>query len=161
MSWPKDTTAGSFATTLQQIYSTLWSTYRHSSRFNLLFSMKTLSILVSSFAAGAALASVEPRQPRSFQVGQGVWTTSGLLTGKAAPNRTEVSEYLGVPYGAPPVGQLRFAAPEPYIGNGNINATSFVCRLNALALTEFANTECSLCRDYRYLSSTNSVWPLL
>ena len=94
--------------------------------------MRSLSIFVSASAVGIAIASSGQNGPHPFQVGQEVWTTSGLVTGKAAPNRTEVSEYLGVPYGAPPVGQLRFAAPEPFVGHGKINATAFVCMLKGL-----------------------------
>ena len=62
----------------------------------------------------------------SFQVGQAVHTTSGTVIGQAAPNLTAVSEYLGIPYAKPPVGQLRFAAPKPFVGYGKINATSYV-----------------------------------
>lgn len=42
-------------------------------------------------------------------------TSSGAVRGHAARNRTEVSEYLGIPYAQPPMGQLRFAAPRMYI----------------------------------------------
>lgn len=39
-------------------------------------------------------------------------TTSGLIIGHAAPNRSEVTEFLGIPYALPPVGELRFAPPK-------------------------------------------------
>ena len=59
-------------------------------------------------------------------VGQPVGTTSGTVIGHAARNRTGVSEYLGIPFAEPPVGELRFAAPSPYYRRGNITASNFV-----------------------------------
>jgi len=41
-------------------------------------------------------------------------TQNGLIIGHKAPNRTEVNEYLGIPYAQPPINSLRFAPPEPY-----------------------------------------------
>ncbi|KAK7957235.1 uncharacterized protein PG986_006457 [Apiospora aurea] len=38
-------------------------------------------------------------------------TTSGLLIGHPGPNRSDVVEFLGVPYAMPPVGGLRLAPP--------------------------------------------------
>jgi hypothetical protein len=62
----------------------------------------------------------------TFQVGQGVQTTSGFVFGHAAKTATDVSEYLGIPFAQPPVGDLRFAAPQPYKGIGNITASNYV-----------------------------------
>ena len=53
-------------------------------------------------------------------------TSSGLISGHAATNRTQVLEYLGVPYAQPPVGQLRFAPPQPYSSSQPFNASSYV-----------------------------------
>ncbi|KAK9788217.1 hypothetical protein AB5N19_02966 [Seiridium cardinale] len=58
-------------------------------------------------------------------VGQTVKTTSGPATGHAAPNRTEVSEYLGIPYAKPPVDDLRWQPPVQYLGLAPIDATKF------------------------------------
>ncbi|KAL1865182.1 hypothetical protein Daus18300_007309 [Diaporthe australafricana] len=41
-------------------------------------------------------------------------TTSGLIIGHAAPNRSEATEFLGIRYAEPPVGPLRFAPPKRY-----------------------------------------------
>ncbi len=42
-------------------------------------------------------------------------TTSGLVIGHPAPNRTGVTEFLGIKYAEAAVGELRFAAPKRYI----------------------------------------------
>ncbi|KAJ5537231.1 Carboxylesterase type B [Penicillium frequentans] len=49
--------------------------------------------------------------PRSLPLGASVKTSSGLIIGHAGPQFPDVSEYLGIPYASPPMGQLRFAAP--------------------------------------------------
>lgn len=61
-----------------------------------------------------------------WDVGQAVRTSSGTIIGHAASTRLAVSEYLGIPFANPPVGELRFAAPQPYEGRGTINASAFV-----------------------------------
>ncbi|KAG9663134.1 cholinesterase, partial [Aureobasidium melanogenum] len=58
-------------------------------------------------------------------VGSPVNTTSGLIIGHASKNRSKVSEYLGIPYAQPPLGQLRFAAPRNYSSINIFNASSF------------------------------------
>jgi len=84
-------------------------------------------------AAGSLLASAssasqhERRQGyTTFTVGQAVNTTSGTIVGHAARSRTQVSEYLGIPFAQPPVGDLRFAAPQPFNGTAPITASAFV-----------------------------------
>jgi cholinesterase len=61
-----------------------------------------------------------------WKIGQQVSTTSGQVIGGRASTGSEVSGYFGIPYAKPPVGDLRFAPPEKFEGNGIINATSFV-----------------------------------
>lgn len=61
-----------------------------------------------------------------WEVGQTVQTSSGPVQGHVAANATEVSEYLGIPYAQPPVGDLRFRPPVKYTGNSTINGTDFV-----------------------------------
>ena len=58
-------------------------------------------------------------------VGAAVNTTSGRVIGHAASNTTQVSEYLGIPFAKPPLGNLRFAPPEPYSSKADINASKF------------------------------------
>ncbi|KAF2434525.1 alpha/beta-hydrolase [Tothia fuscella] len=60
-----------------------------------------------------------------WKVGQAVGTSSGNIIGHAAPNVTKVSEYLGIPYAKPPVGNLRFAPPQRYKGKGDFVASKF------------------------------------
>ncbi|KAF7893938.1 hypothetical protein EAF00_007452 [Botryotinia globosa] len=58
--------------------------------------------------------------------GNGVQTSSGFVHGYAA-SKTFVTEYLGIPYAQPPIGELRFAAPQKYLGNTSINGTDLMC----------------------------------
>jgi hypothetical protein len=44
-----------------------------------------------------------------------VQTTSGIVVGHEASNRTDVTEFLGIRYAQAPIGNLRFAAPVPYV----------------------------------------------
>ena len=65
-------------------------------------------------------------ESRAWVVGQPVKTTSGTLIGQAAGGAPDVSEYLGIPYAQPPLGDLRWAAPKKFKGTGNITARSYV-----------------------------------
>jgi len=58
--------------------------------------------------------------------GMEVRTTSGLIDGHGAPKRPSVTEFLGVPFAKPPIGSLRFAAPQPYRATGRYKASAFV-----------------------------------
>ena len=83
--------------------------------------------LVHQLLFFTALAVAFPEYVKQdFSVGQEVYTSSGMLIGKPASEKVAVSEYLGIPFAQPPIGNLRFAAPQPYVGSGVINATSFV-----------------------------------
>ena len=64
----------------------------------------------------------------NYTVGQTVDTSSGPVAGHAATTAgySEVSEYLGIPFGQPPVGALRFAAPAKFTGSSLINGSEYV-----------------------------------
>ena len=97
-------------------------------------SIKTLVALCALHNTRAAfLSEGTSLGERAFAVGQSVQTSSGLVTGQAASNRTQVSEYLGIPFAQPPTGILRFAAPEKFSGSGKIQATTFVCYIARLS----------------------------
>lgn len=57
---------------------------------------------------------------------RGIPTTSGLVFGHAATNRTGVTEYLGIPYAAPTDGAQRWMPPQPYHSSNVLNASTWV-----------------------------------
>jgi carboxylesterase type B len=55
-----------------------------------------------------------------------ITTTNGTINGGVCEGY-DVNYFLAIPYAEPPVGELRFAAPEPYnktYAGGALNATS-------------------------------------
>jgi cholinesterase len=75
-----------------------------------------------------SLASVTlavPQAPSSWKPGQTISTTSGPVTGHASSWQKEVSEYLGIPFAVPPVGDLRWTAPKAYKSSKAIGAHKF------------------------------------
>ncbi|KAF7904343.1 hypothetical protein EAF00_001677 [Botryotinia globosa] len=87
--------------------------------------MKLSISSISAIAISAnASALLESRQS-NWTVGQTVQTSSGPANGHPGLNNSQVSEYLGIPFAKPPVGDLRFAAPVAYDGTAIINGTNF------------------------------------
>ncbi|KAF1810959.1 alpha/beta-hydrolase [Eremomyces bilateralis CBS 781.70] len=82
-------------------------------------------MMFSTLRTATLAAFVTSHAYACWDIGQEVQTTSGTIKGHASSWQSEVSEYLGVPYAKPPVGDLRFAAPQPYTGNGSIDAAKF------------------------------------
>lgn len=102
------------------------------------------SILGFVFASRVVSQEIQEIQERALNwtIGQTVQTTSGPVNGHAALNGTiEVSEYLGIPYAIPPVGDLRWTAPQKYTGNSTISGTSFGFSCPANFATSSAKTD--------------------
>ncbi|KAL9121468.1 MAG: hypothetical protein Q9187_001970 [Circinaria calcarea] len=68
-----------------------------------------------------------------------VQTLNGPITGHQAPNRSNVIEYLGIPYAKPPLGSLRFAPPERYNTTEPLIASEFVSRASPKSGTAIAS----------------------
>ncbi|AEO59337.1 hypothetical protein MYCTH_51856 [Thermothelomyces thermophilus ATCC 42464] len=84
--------------------------------------MRHLSLIL---ALGPLLGTTSTCRPPKWSVGQTVQTTSGPVEGHAASVAKEVSEYLGIPYALPPVGDLRFQPPVRYNGSRKIVGKDF------------------------------------
>ncbi|KAE9370113.1 alpha/beta-hydrolase, partial [Stipitochalara longipes BDJ] len=86
--------------------------------------MKSFSLFFLAATSSAFATDLELRAA-NWTVGQTVTTSSGPVTGHPAANDSDVSEYLGIPFGQAPVGDLRFAAPVAFNGTAPLNGTSF------------------------------------
>lgn len=78
-------------------------------------------LAVSAWLCASQLSLAAPST--SFET---VETENGRITGHRAPKANVVWEYLGIPYAQPPLGDLRFAAPQKYKGKGPYTAAKFV-----------------------------------
>ncbi|PMD45906.1 alpha/beta-hydrolase [Hyaloscypha variabilis F] len=86
--------------------------------------MKSFSFFCLAAASCAFANDLEPRAA-NWTVGQTVATSSGPVSGHPATNDSEVSEYLGIPFGQAPIGDLRFAAPIAFSGTEPLSGTDF------------------------------------
>ena len=87
--------------------------------------MRFFTIFALAAASCVFATDLEPRAA-NWTVGQTVKTSSGPVSGHPATNDSEVSEYLGIPFGQAPIGDLRFAAPVAFNGTAPLNGSSFV-----------------------------------
>jgi hypothetical protein len=56
----------------------------------------------------------------------GISTTSGVIVGHAAANKTGVTEYLGIPYAASTNGSQRWMPPQRFTSKKTFNASTWV-----------------------------------
>lgn len=77
-----------------------------------------LAILGTYFAPG--------RYSWGNTAGVTVVTSSGKINGQPAKTQSLVSEYLGIPYAQPPVGELRFVAPVRFKSDQTLDAFVYV-----------------------------------
>ncbi|KAF2431719.1 alpha/beta-hydrolase [Tothia fuscella] len=78
------------------------------------------SLLTLAFALGF----VEGQS--AWKIGNAVKTTSGTVIGQASGWKSEVSEYLGIPFAKPPQDDLRWTAPQAITDDSKvINATKY------------------------------------
>ncbi|KAH6639880.1 carboxylesteras-like protein [Boeremia exigua] len=78
--------------------------------------LSTITILLWASYGGHAASGA------SFET---VKTENGPIVGHRSSGAEAVWEYLGIPYAQPPLGDLRFAAPQKYKANGSYVAESF------------------------------------
>jgi len=86
--------------------------------------MKPSTLLTLTAAVCVYATDLEQRQA-NWTVGQTVKTSSGPVSGHPATNDSQVSEYLGIPFGQAPTGDLRFAAPVAFNGTAPLNGSSY------------------------------------
>jgi cholinesterase len=88
-----------------------------------------LSSLLAIHSFGTLVAAEPAAQvsqsKTAWTVGQPVVAGEVRIHGQASKWQSEVSEYLGIPFAQPPVGNLRFAAPKPNKINGTFLAHNF------------------------------------
>lgn len=108
--------------------------------------MRRSLVFVLSFPLLAIAARTYDRSS-SFTVN----TANGPVVGHSAVNRSRVVEYLGIPYALPPIGSLRFEAPQRYTGNTTFIASKFVSwsMRNSLCFykTDTTGSLVSVCAD--------------
>jgi para-nitrobenzyl esterase len=83
------------------------------------------ALLLSSLLATGALAtsSVTAHEPEERAKGPVVQTTDGPVRGFV--NSSGVNVFLGIPYAAPPVGDLRWKPPAPPASHDLLDATQY------------------------------------
>ena len=89
--------------------------------------MKLRLVANTALAVAAFLPGTAWGAPQCGKVGGPVQTTSGIIRGQASEGAPGVSEYLGIPYAKPPLGNLRFQPPQKLKSRkSSVNATRFV-----------------------------------
>ncbi|KAJ9360092.1 hypothetical protein DTO027B9_1644 [Paecilomyces variotii] len=100
------------------------------------------------------LAPVLARTVSEFTVS----TSNGPITGHRASKSPDVTEYLGIPYAAPPVGDLRFAAPQSYQGRKPYVAANYGadCPYTHSSLVNYPNKTAQFDRIFEAFAAVNN-----
>ncbi|KAK0701943.1 Alpha/Beta hydrolase protein [Lasiosphaeria miniovina] len=81
-------------------------------------------LVLAVFAGGALTRSPKsPSLPRGNVSHTSVTIAGGRVHGMIDHSMPNVRQFLGIPYAQPPVGKLRFAAPQPALPFGDLDAT--------------------------------------
>ncbi|KAK0643309.1 Alpha/Beta hydrolase protein [Cercophora newfieldiana] len=89
--------------------------------------MRALPLALTIAALFGAAQACRPTQLESGtnHDGLSVATQGGQVNGFIDPSTPGVRRFLQIPYAQPPIGELRFAPPEPALPFGEIHATEF------------------------------------
>jgi hypothetical protein len=95
---------------------------------------------------------------RDVAAASGISTTSGLIIGHAATNRTGVTEYLGIPYAASTNGSQRWLPPKRFNSTAKFNASTYVSSVeNPLIMRNWLISLSNRAREY--LESGQKISP--
>lgn len=88
--------------------------------------MKSSALVLLGVVASTWGSALHQRQASNWTIGQTVQTSSGSVSGHASNDSAQVSEYLGIPFGQAPIGNLRFAAPVRFNGTAPLSGSKYV-----------------------------------
>lgn len=103
------------------------------------FKMITFTAVIAVLISYLLTSAQPPPSRFSTRVGSAVNTTSGLILGHPARNRTGVSEYLGIRYAHAAEGVLRFQPPEEYKSTLVYEAADWVSQVQYRAFPVLIN----------------------
>jgi hypothetical protein len=97
--------------------------------------MRSISSFLFSLAITSTLANPGKGGGKGWKNSNNDLTArskAGTFTGFVDPDVPDVAQWLGVPYGAPPVGNQRFLPPKPAAYAGELSTTSYkpICMQN-------------------------------
>ena len=99
---------------------------RRSRLFGSVFAVAALTVGVIAIASAGPVTKSASAQPVTCAPGTTVTTTDGLVCGISSTTASDVNEWLGIPYAAPPIGNLRWKPPQPPAPwPGTLAATQF------------------------------------